>query len=372
MKKYTTLCPHCNTRFRVVPDHIRISNGLVRCGHCREVFDARPSLTEWHSATPTAQAAASSTVALELPKLPAANTPLSAPAAPPVTLLPVFPAREIADLAQAPLPPQWAVAPASIAPEAQAPTSMATNSDAADTAPLPLEAPQAAILSAERQDTGARVSVGAAVATTADPAAPAVPVAAPPNDHSDEGAPAHPPSDAVPVPEVSFVRQAKREAFWRQPWVRLLLSLLSLGLLLGWVAQLAVHERDRIVAMKPELRPWIEQLCQPIGCEIHVLKQIQVVQIDSSALIDLKNGAYRFEVTLVNTAAYPVALPAVELAITNGDGQTVASKVVLPKDWPESPVQLPPRTEQALQIHMTLDKPQEWPMSGYRALVFYP
>lgn len=147
---------------------------------------------------------------------------------------------------------------------------------------------------------------------------------------------------------------------------------MSLGLLLGFAVQLAVHERDRIVAMKPELRPWIEQLCQPIGCEIHVLKQIQVVQIDSSALIDLKNGAYRFEVTLVNTAAYPVALPAVELAITNGDGQTVASKVVLPNDWPESPVQLPPRTEQALQIHMTLDKPQEWPMSGYRALVFYP
>jgi hypothetical protein len=176
----------------------------------------------------------------------------------------------------------------------------------------------------------------------------------------------------VQVPEVSFMRQAKRDAFWRQTWVRLILSFLALCLAAVLLGQIAVHERDRIAAMKPELRPLLEQLCEPLACQVHLLKEIQSVQIDSSALTDLKNGAYRFEVTLVNTAAYPVALPAVELGITDTNGLVVASKVILPNDWPESPVQLSPRTEQALQIHMTLDKPQEWPMSGYRALVFYP
>ena len=177
---------------------------------------------------------------------------------------------------------------------------------------------------------------------------------------------------AVSVPNVSFVRQAKREAFWRQPWMQGMLLLLNVSLLLGLIGQITIHERHRIVAMQPDLRPWIEQLCQPINCDIQLLKQIQAVQIDSSALIDLKNGAYRFEVTLVNTTTYPIALPAVELAITNPNGQIIASKVVLPNDWAESSEALPPRAEHPLQTHLSFKKREYWPMSGYRALVFYP
>ncbi len=34
-----TRCPHCQTVFRIVPDQLKLHRGLVRCGHCREVFD---------------------------------------------------------------------------------------------------------------------------------------------------------------------------------------------------------------------------------------------------------------------------------------------------------------------------------------------
>lgn len=40
----TTCCPACQTRFKVVADQLRISDGWVRCGQCQLVFDAYESL----------------------------------------------------------------------------------------------------------------------------------------------------------------------------------------------------------------------------------------------------------------------------------------------------------------------------------------
>ncbi len=44
----------------------------------------------------------------------------------------------------------------------------------------------------------------------------------------------------------------------------LLVLLLSLALAL----QLAYHERDRLAAIEPQLKPWLERLCVPLGCTI--------------------------------------------------------------------------------------------------------
>ncbi len=40
----TTRCPQCGTAFKVVPDQLRVRNGLVRCGACSTVFDGRACL----------------------------------------------------------------------------------------------------------------------------------------------------------------------------------------------------------------------------------------------------------------------------------------------------------------------------------------
>ncbi|WP_422843885.1 DUF3426 domain-containing protein [Acidovorax sp. M2(2025)] len=39
-----TRCPSCSTTFKVVADQLRISEGWVRCGQCKEVFDASAHL----------------------------------------------------------------------------------------------------------------------------------------------------------------------------------------------------------------------------------------------------------------------------------------------------------------------------------------
>jgi len=53
-----TRCPFCETVFRLQPAQLALRRGLVRCGHCREVFDASSSLFDladggdFRSATP--------------------------------------------------------------------------------------------------------------------------------------------------------------------------------------------------------------------------------------------------------------------------------------------------------------------------------
>ena len=39
-----TRCPSCATLFKVVPDQLRISGGWVRCGQCKQIFDANKNL----------------------------------------------------------------------------------------------------------------------------------------------------------------------------------------------------------------------------------------------------------------------------------------------------------------------------------------
>lgn len=43
---YITQCPHCETRFRVLPEHLEVAGGQVRCGRCRTVFNARERLEQ--------------------------------------------------------------------------------------------------------------------------------------------------------------------------------------------------------------------------------------------------------------------------------------------------------------------------------------
>jgi predicted Zn finger-like uncharacterized protein len=59
-----TRCPFCETVFRLQPAQLALRRGLVRCGHCQEVFDASSSLFDvteggdFSTAKPVAAAAA--------------------------------------------------------------------------------------------------------------------------------------------------------------------------------------------------------------------------------------------------------------------------------------------------------------------------
>lgn len=68
--KLVTRCPACRTAFRLVADQLRLRQGLVRCGQCDTVFDAREHLIEV-PATPAGGGAASAPTAASQPPSPA-------------------------------------------------------------------------------------------------------------------------------------------------------------------------------------------------------------------------------------------------------------------------------------------------------------
>ena len=39
----TTVCPHCNTRFKITKAQLEAHHGMVRCGHCLQAFDTGPN-----------------------------------------------------------------------------------------------------------------------------------------------------------------------------------------------------------------------------------------------------------------------------------------------------------------------------------------
>ncbi|HTN94087.1 MAG TPA: zinc-ribbon and DUF3426 domain-containing protein [Gallionella sp.] len=41
----TTVCPHCNTRFKITKAQLEAHHGMVRCGHCLQAFDTGPHFT---------------------------------------------------------------------------------------------------------------------------------------------------------------------------------------------------------------------------------------------------------------------------------------------------------------------------------------
>ena len=67
-------CPACQTAFKVTPEQLAVANGMVRCGHCQQVFDAGGP--------------GQGTVPGDAPAAPAAKSaPASAPSAPATQVL---------------------------------------------------------------------------------------------------------------------------------------------------------------------------------------------------------------------------------------------------------------------------------------------
>jgi hypothetical protein len=187
-----------------------------------------------------------------------------------------------------------------------------------------------------------------------------------------DGADALPPEGPAPVLDTSrigFVRQARRQAFWQRPWVVGGLGMGGLVLALTLAAQVAFDQRDWLAAAVPELRPALNEVCQRMGCAVEPWRHIESVSIDSSALVRERDGVYRLEVGLKSHAHVPVAMPALELSLTDAQDDVAVRRVLLPDDWSATQATLPPQTTTVLSVRLGL---KDLRSAGYRVLVFYP
>lgn len=349
-----TSCPACGTMFRVVPDQLKISEGWVRCGHCSEVFDATAHLTDESvlGNLPEAQATTHAPLPPPPPPAPPADAARTAETAKPATT---------ADASQ-PSPGDLYARPAAGA-EDQADSRSTDPSDffladEADPAlePSPLDAPFVF-----RRSEIALSDLGPEA--DRESRMPSEDFDGREEDEDDEG-------DSVP--NVSFVRKARRRAWWTRPGVRLVLALLALVLGVVLALQVAYQDRDRLVLAQPMLRPALQSLCAALDCRIGAPRQIEAILIDSSAFNRLRNDTYRLSFTLRNTAPLPVAAPSMELTITDSQDQTVVRRVLSPAELGSSDGVIPAAGEWTRTVGVRVDTGSAARVAGYRLLAFYP
>ncbi len=172
--------------------------------------------------------------------------------------------------------------------------------------------------------------------------------------------------------DVSFVRDARRKAFWRRPLVRGLLVVIALTLLSALGLQVGMHERNRLASLHPALKPWLVQLCEVAQCQVEVPQQIDSIVIDNSSFTRLRGDLFRLGFVVRNTSGAAVAAPAVELTLTDTQEKPVIRRVLQPAELGASAV-LAPRGEWSASLNLGVSAGADNArVAGYRLLAFYP
>jgi len=378
-----TRCPNCQVLFRVVADQLKLRGGLVRCGSCRHVFDAIGSLAYVDDASmppplPSSVAAKPHSGPLTL-RITPGSAPVRMPDARVRSPAPAGAdargdvrtgtrmdanrsARGDADRKSQPAAAQRGANEATTAnPRAGAParadhldhshsgerlvrshrperSSSAASAAGVPTlmagAPLTGSTTQTPVTTtsddASRDDEvsddddallALRRRARAAAKSRAEPKAKAARGGGAP----DSGPGTLDEEDLDP----EFLRSAQARRGFSLVFGGGAVVLLTLLL-----AQLAVVFRTELISRWPNLRPTLSQLCEVAGCTVGWPTRAELLAVVGSELQAIP-GTDILELTAVirNRAAFKVALPALEVALTDTSNRTLARKVFEPVDY---------------------------------------
>lgn len=319
-----TRCTSCGTVFRVVQDQLKVSEGWVRCGRCNEVFNALEGLLDLERDSPTEWAG---------------------PAAPAHRQAPAGGGEEFGAL-----------------------------DEPAHRDPSLVDKIDAQLLSPRRSGFGALAGLAPAERRHEDFADARFDTEQPADSAGDlslagierpaaaaEGAAA----DVAPA----FVREADTQARWRGSRARTVLSGVVVLLALGLIAQIGHHHRDRFAAQWAPTRSVFVAWCDVVGCTIDAPRRIEDVVVESTSLTRAPIAdAFRLAVVLRNRAATPLAMPWVDLSLTDAGGQLIARRALKPQDFRTSAT-LAAGSELPLQALMSVGDGR---VTGYTVEIFYP
>ena len=384
-----TRCTACATAFRVVQDQLKVSEGWVRCGRCGEVFNALEGLFDLEREVP---ADWEPTAVLDNPALMAAashdaSMTVEAAAGPP------------------PAPPDAAPEPAEEAPlesheapvpddELRARPSAHDSADAVDDWDVEPERRKTSLVqridallfgarrAAKRRARAVKVNerdrldftdarfdsdllVGNEDPEAVDSA------------ESAEHSPVHVQaleSETMRALESEtapgFLRRAENQARWQRPAVRAGLGVAAVLLTTTLALQAGYHFRDLVAARWPSLQSPLAQWCALAACTIEPPRRIDDVMVESTALTKAPGiNTFGLVVTLRSRGSVPVALPWMDLSLTDGNGKLVARKALSAKDFGRLDPALPPGAEVLLQTMLSAGT---LPVTGYTVEIFYP
>jgi len=325
----TTRCPRCDTAFVLTPEQLRARDGLVRCGVCAAVFDARADVPD--------------------DKIPVLESVIDAPPSLPAV------ARE------------------------------ATPSPAPEPAPASLPAALPAVL---RGRDGRAEPVLGTIESGADPhphivADPAVRI----SHYTGSHPPAHDADDDDDGFDNYPALDLDDEATLGQRARRALVTLAIVAALLALAAQALWVWRVQLVAAVPSLRPVLERLCQPLACTVGYARHIDRLVITASALQTepvthpsaqpgTPPGAparLRLTATLQNRHTQPQHWPALMLELRDFSDTVVVRRALAPEEYlaPAALAQpLGPGVSIQLSVPLTVTGVKD--INGYQIRPFYP
>ncbi|HWZ48314.1 MAG TPA: DUF3426 domain-containing protein [Herbaspirillum sp.] len=384
-----TQCPFCQTTFRVVNDQLKLRGGLVRCGHCNEVFDGNAHLLPDQPDQPNS-----------------GNWPQQTPLTPP----PITPAIARANAAApnygAPTPPVLPDADAMVEIEAAWDLPPSPDEGSADTAVENTDADDALMIEGDIEDESENRFDNPEPDRRTDADIPPLPLLLHPSrtQHGDDDGNEVPAEHSAriepgsgewsdeykneyvsnhaeafdnvdtPVEQLDFVLAAQRRQR-RARTRRLLMIVVCVLLVITALAQGVYLGRNQIAAAVPSLKPLLIAACQPLRCTIGLQKQIDQLSIESNELqaATPDQPTLTMNLLLRNRAAIALAWPDIELTLNDDDEKALIRRVFTPAEYLPS-VQLidagiAADAEQTIKLSFTVT---QGTASGYRVYLFYP
>ena len=307
--------------FKVVADQLRVSQGWVRCGHCSDVFDASN-----HLQTASSPPLPSPDVSSESDVVSAVNEPV------------------------APSPAFVADERVSGEPVAEESVPLSVNQDANLAVPLPGKQ-----IRHDQSVTAAQTSEAAETSETAE-------------------------ASAAAFQDVTFLRLARRQVFWKKNSVRALSGVIGLVLLALLGLQWVLQHKDSLAATDPRWLPVLQVICQPLSCVVKPLRRVESLVIDSSSFSKSGPESFRLSFVLKNMANLPLEAPLLELTLTDIQDKAILRRVLTPPEFGYSAgALLPARAEVAGVVSLGVANESNRAaavsaaaVAGYRVLVFYP
>lgn len=339
-----TRCTHCGTIFRVVQDQLKISEGWVRCGRCQEVFSALEGLFDLEREAPPQRV-----------EKPSATEVAAQGAVDFVTTHHPIPTDFAGDFPREPDEPSEP--PASIEPE---------------------DDDEEIYVDGQRQPSRHGGLESGAVDLELDRAEPTFSA-----DDFAAGPLADDLRDAEEDPAIaatsSFLGTAPvARSPWQSPAARAGLSALALVLVASLLLQVALQFRDVFAAQWPESRGALEALCEATGCKIEPMRRLAAVSVEASGLTQVQGAdAYRLNITLHNRSAFDIAVPSIDLSLTDGAGGLVARRALSPSEFSSVPELALTGSSRVLAAGadvqlQTLLASRAARITGYNVELFYP
>lgn len=389
-----TQCPHCQTTFRVAHDQLKLRAGLVRCGHCKEIFNGIEHLLPPDDAEAAEAGTEPPARAIATPP------PYIAPAvtAPASSDIPASDDAQDAEEAFAATPDVPAASsrldfdiPAAFEREAEpSPLPAPQDEDKPDN-PNPLERMTLMDFTQDRPDQMAgdedeieqrELSNAESFRRAYDPTVP---------DELDEAIEdlqrkpwrstkrtartkkreVRKDSDAEDEP--GFVRRGRRQQRMGRR-LRILLGISCFILLIAALLQGSYLFRNQIAGLFPQAKPFLTQVCDALGCRIDLPAQIATVSIESSELQTLAENKNTFVLTtlLRNYSDSLQQWPHIELTLNDANEKPLLRRVFKPADYlSEAEVRagFAASSEHSAKLSFELEQIKA---SGYRVYLFYP